>query len=182
MRTLPVVTLLVTLSFCCRKPGPPPIHIYPDCFKDLTASPYKVIDHCLRTVTTVELDKYKLVSIVLNDDSLNMTTACKTFHIADHPNAINIVYHKYAHAPDSTYFVFCTDVLPRVFGTSYTFKAVSGTVTTSVSIEKAFRQRCEPFLISIKLENVRFIFNAKQDTIITSLIIKDCKVGNCIPG
>ena len=134
-------------------------------------------------MVTAELDKYKLLSIFLWDDSLNMTTACKTFNIPDYPRTIQIQYHTYAHNPDSIYFGYCEDWIPRYgFAKSYTWNAVSGTVTTSVSLEASQRQRCDTFHISMKLENVRFILNSKQDTIITQLILKDVKVGNCVPG
>jgi len=157
--------------------------LYPDCFNTLTAPDIPMVSNCGSTFITAQIGNNKLITINLDEQLLGLKTTCKTFRFDT--SGVNIRYYTHANHPDSMYFggyPFCSDMLFQNQGQLITWLAVSGTVTGVISKEKAQRDRCENYRASVRLDNVKFIRqNSIQDTMITTLIIKDRVVQSCIP-
>ena len=153
---------------------------YPDCFTSMSSSTYYT-RNCGSTFVTAELSKNEIITVYLDEQLLELKTTCKTFRFDT--VGVNIKYYTHANHPDSVYYdryPFCSDVLFINQGQLIPWTVVSGTVTAVVSREKAQRERCERYQVSMRLDNVRFTYN-NLDTTISTLIFKDRLVYACIP-
>ena len=170
------ILLIVLVTATCKKNNTS------HCLSDQVQTTYSGVDGCGSLHALVYLDKYKLVSIQLDEAKLGLSTSCRSYKIEDYPTDIKVNYHTYANHPDSIYFAYCTDVMPRFgkYGMKTTWNAVSGNVTAVVSKLKSNREQCEDYQASVSLENVK-LTNGNRDTLISSLLIKDRLINAFIP-
>lgn len=155
---------------------------YPDCFDKLTATSFTGLESCSNTIT-FNMSASQTVIISYNDSHIDFKSGCNKYNLADYPFDIIVSYYTYEYSPDSVYFGYCDGVAypPELYGVKTKWKAVSGTLTAAVSKEKSLREDCEPFKISLCLENIKFIKeNSASDTTLNSLVIKDAVMGMCI--
>ena len=131
----------------------------------------------------ISLSNHQLISVEMDEAALALSTFCKTYDISNFQNQIEVIYYTYNPSPDSIYFNYCSDIAyVEPEGTKIKWKAVSGTITASVSKPKNQRQFCESFLKSIELSNIRFVKeNSTEDTVVQKLLLVNKGVVTCIP-
>jgi hypothetical protein len=173
-----IVLSVITLVVGCQKPGHK-MHL--DCFENLSGQTFKKTVGCGSLFIATQFDDNRHLTMSLPEAVLGFQTFCRSYRIEDYPTDVQIIYYTHANSPDSVYFNYCTDVVFRNSGAKTAWRGVSGNIIVTVSKTQRNRVLCEDYIASVQLYNVRFVKNAKQDTIIQSLIIKDLRIDNCVP-
>ena len=174
---------LLIFIFSCTKDKKAELNPYPGCFASLESSAYTPYCSHGSLFAAVLLDQHRLLEINLVESALRPKRTCISYNIAADTTNIRIFYYTFGNDPDSMYFGFCTDVAypDSMFGYKIKWRAMTGTLTLSVSREFNPGQSCEPFKACIQLHNVIFRKeNSTQDTLIPDFIMKDVPVGYCL--
>jgi hypothetical protein len=166
----------------CKKEKHEDQNQYPDCFENLTSTPFTGMEACGNTIT-FKLNASQAVVFSYDDNQIDFRSGCKKFNLADYPSVLDISYYTYEYSPDSIYFGYCDGVAypPELHAVKTKWNAVSGTIIAAVSKEKSLRDPCEPYRLSIYLESIKFIKeNSTTDTILNSLVMKDAFMLQCL--
>ena len=113
------------------------------------------------------LDEFKALTVRIDAKHIELTQKQQDFDLSDSNPYISVVLEIAGDDPDSVYFNYCNDVAPLNMGTTTKYKAVSGTLSLSVSEDNPIKEPIweSSYYVTISIENLHLINQSTNDEI-----------------
>ena len=158
------------------------VHEYPDGIY----KPGNVIESngCGNIFVYQFLDNSKALTVYINHNHIKLTQKRQDFDLRASNPYISVVLEISGNDPDSVYFNYCNDIAFLNMGTTTKYKAVSGTLSFSVSEDNPIKDPIwkTSYYVTVSIENLHLLNQSTNDEItIDKVVFWNVHVG-WLPG